>query len=40
MKRSPVTFAEREAPRPASTAKLFMVGTLLLALMTLFELFR
>jgi hypothetical protein len=38
MKRIP--FAERELPRPASTTRIFLVGTVLLALMTLVDLLK
>jgi hypothetical protein len=40
MKRAPFTFAERETPRPASSTKIFLVGTVLLALMTLVDMLK
>ena len=41
MKRLPYGYAESpETPRPASTMKLFLVGTVLLALLTLVDMFR
>ena len=40
MKRMHVEYAEsRETPRPASSTKLFLVGTVLLALLTLVDMF-
>ena len=40
MKRMHFEYAEsRETPRPASTVKLFLVGTVLLAILTLVDMF-
>jgi hypothetical protein len=40
MKRANYSYTERDVPRPASSTKIFLVGTVLLALMTLVDLFK
>jgi|GEM_PF-6712559 len=41
MKRLPFEYTQsRETPRPASSTKIFLVGTVLLALITLLDMFK